>query len=87
MLDAERLDVYRVALDFQSQASALALRADAIVRDQLRRARLSVVLNIAEGAGQRSRAQKRHLYSIARGSAMESAAILAPEADRGQPRT
>jgi four helix bundle protein len=76
LLDAERLDVYRVALDFQSQASVLALRADAIVRDQLRRASLSVVLNIAEGAGQRSRAQKRHLYSIARGSAMESAAIL-----------
>jgi four helix bundle protein len=76
LLDAERLDVYRVALDFQSQASALALRADAIVRDQLRRASLSIVLNIAEGAGQRSRAHKRHLYSIARGSAMESAAIL-----------
>jgi four helix bundle protein len=76
LLDAERLVVYGVALEFQSQASALALRADAIVRDQLRRASLSVVLNIAEGAGQRSRPQKRHLYSIARGSAMESAAIL-----------
>ena len=76
LLDAERLHVYRVALEFQSQASGLALRADAVVRDQLRRASLSIVLNIAEGAGQRSRAQKRHLYSIARGSAMESAAIV-----------
>jgi four helix bundle protein len=76
LLDAERLDVYRVALEFHSQASVLALRADAVVRDQLRRASLSVVLNIAEGAGQRSRAQKRHLYAIARGSAMESAAIF-----------
>jgi four helix bundle protein len=76
LLDAERLDVYRVALEFHSQASVLALRADAVVRDQLRRASLSVVLNIAEGAGQRSRAQKRHLYAIARGSAMESAAVL-----------
>jgi four helix bundle protein len=76
LLDAERLVVYGVALEFQPQASALALRADAVVRDQLRRASLSCVLNIAEGAGQRSRAQKRHLYSIARGSAMESAAIL-----------
>ena len=75
-LDAERLVVYGVALEFQSQASALALRANAIVRDQLRRASLSVVLNIAEGAGRRSPAQKRHFYSIARGSAMESAAIV-----------
>jgi four helix bundle protein len=33
-------------------------------------------LNIAEGAGRRSRAQKQHFYSIARGSAMECAAII-----------
>ncbi|HYU42321.1 MAG TPA: four helix bundle protein [Vicinamibacteria bacterium] len=75
LLDAERLIVYGVALEFQLLASVLSLRADAIMRDQLRRARLSIVLDIAEGAGQRSRPQKRHL-SIARGSAMESAAIL-----------
>jgi four helix bundle protein len=76
LLDAERLQVYGVALEFQSFASALALRTDAVVRDQLRRASLSCVLNIAEGAGRRSRAQKRHFYSIARGSAMECAAII-----------
>jgi four helix bundle protein len=76
LLDAERLDVYAVALEFQVQASGLALRCDAVVRDQLRRASLSCVLNIAEGAGQRSRPQKRHLYGIARGSAMECAAIV-----------
>jgi len=75
-LDAERLDVYRVTLEFQSHASVLALRGDASLRDQLRRASLSCALNTAEGAGQRSRAQKRHLYGIARGSAMECAAIL-----------
>lgn len=76
LLDPERLVVYGVALEFQVHASALASRADAVVRDQLRRASLSCVLNIAEGAGRRSPAQKRHFYSIARGSAMESAAIL-----------
>ena len=76
LLDAERLHVYAVALEFQSLASALALRTDAVVRDQVRRASLSCVLNIAEGAGRRSRVQKRHFYSIARGSAMECAAII-----------
>jgi four helix bundle protein len=76
LLDSERLDVYRVALEFHEIATALALRADTIVRDQLRRASLSCVLNIAEGAGQRSRAQKRNLYGVARGSALECAAIV-----------
>jgi four helix bundle protein len=76
LLDSERLDVYGVALAFHEIATALALRADRIVRDQLRRASLSCVLNIAEGAGQRSLGQKRNLYGVARGSALECAAIL-----------
>lgn len=76
VLDAERLDVYAVALEFHAAATVFAARADAVVRDQLRRASLSCVLNIAEGAGQRSRAQKRNLYGIARGSALECAAII-----------
>jgi four helix bundle protein len=92
-LDAERLDVYRVALELQA-AAAVDLRHESVLRDQLRRASLSVPLNIAEGAGQRSRAQKRRFYAIARGSAMECAAIfdvlclrrLAPPSDCRQAR-
>ena len=75
-LDAERLDVYRVALELHVAAAALALGGDPVLRDQLRRASLSVPLNIAEGAGQRSSAQKRRFYGVARGSAMECAAIF-----------
>jgi len=75
-LDAERLDVYRVALELHVAAAALALGGDPVLRDQLRRASLSVPLNIAEGAGQRSNAQKRRFYGVARGSAMECAAIF-----------
>ena len=82
-LDAERLDVYVVALQFQSDAAELARRGDGVVRDQLRRASLSVLLNIAEGAGARSCGQKRQLYGIARGSAMECAAIVALLCARG----
>ncbi len=89
VLDAERLDVYRVAPEFQGVAAAVELRYAAVLRDQLRRASLSVPLNIAEGAGQRSKAQKCRFDGIARGSAMECAAIfdvlrlrrLAPQSD------
>jgi four helix bundle protein len=44
--------------------------------DQLARASLSIVLNIAEGAGKTSAADKRRYYLSARGSATECAALL-----------
>ena len=47
-----------------------------MLRDQLERASVSFVLNIAEGAGRFSRGEKRRHYSSAHGSAVESAAIL-----------
>jgi four helix bundle protein len=76
VLDAERLDVYKLALDFQLLASSLALRAPSALRNQLERASVSIVLNIAEGTGRRSPQDKSRFYSIARGSATECAAIL-----------
>lgn len=77
-LDAERLDVYRLALDFQSFAAPqlLLMREAASMRDQLDRASASIVLNIAEGAGRRTGAEKSSFYAVARGSATECAAIL-----------
>ena len=43
---------------------------------QLRRAIFSVSLNIAEGAGKSGVCDKKRFYEIAKGSAMESAAVL-----------
>ncbi len=71
----ERLDVYRVALEFSEWVACQAgIRSN--LRDQLQRASDSVVLNIAEGAGQQSKAVARRHYRIALGSAAECAAVL-----------
>jgi len=72
----ERLDVYRVAAEFQRLASDFARRSPHPFRDQLERASLSVVLNIAEGYGRSSPADKARLYVIARGSARECQALV-----------
>ena len=77
LLDAEKLDVYRIALEFQAITGQLVpKRGYAELRDQLERASISIVLNIAEGCGRRSPADKGRFYSMARGSATECAAIL-----------
>jgi len=74
--DAHKLAVYHVAVSLQAASASLLPRGYAILRDQLERATLSVVLNLAEGAGRRSRRDKARFYTIARGSAMESAALI-----------
>ncbi len=55
LLDAEKLDVYRVSLEFQALAARLVpKRGYTELRDQLDRASISIVLNTAEGCGRRS---------------------------------
>jgi four helix bundle protein len=79
ILDHERLDVYRLALDFlvfANQVLETLPRGRAHLCDQLTRASTSIVLNLAEGAGKHSKADKPRSYVTARGSATESAALL-----------
>jgi four helix bundle protein len=82
-LEIDRLDVYRVALEFQGFASGATRAVRGELRSQLERASLSIPLNVAEGAARRSPADRRHFFSIARGSAMECAALLDVLASRG----
>jgi four helix bundle protein len=74
-----KLDVYQIAVRFLPLAAAiaesLAPRYSSLA-DQLRRASLSIPLNIAEGSGKSTGLDRRRFYTIARGSAMECAAIL-----------
>ena len=77
--DHERLDVYRVAIDFVVRADDVVEklpRGRAYLADQLQRAATSIALNIAEGAGEFSKKGKARFYRIARRSATECAAIM-----------
>lgn len=79
MLDHERLDVYRLAMEFCALALGIAgrlPRGHAQLADQLRRAATSIPLNIAEGAGKTSGQDRVHCHRIARGEAMEAGAGL-----------
>ncbi|MBN1558593.1 MAG: four helix bundle protein [Lentisphaerae bacterium] len=78
-LDHERLDVYRVALDFAAWAYTVSRSLkglDRPARDQLLRASQSIALNIAEGCGKVPPADRGRFLQIAGGSARECGAIL-----------
>ncbi|HEY3815762.1 MAG TPA: four helix bundle protein [Polyangiaceae bacterium] len=78
MLGFQRLDAYRCAVEFlavSANLSARVPRGHGDLADQLRRAALSIPLNIAEGSGKGDRDAFR-FYRIARGSALECVAVL-----------
>jgi four helix bundle protein len=79
MLSFQKLDVYQRSIEFlvlAGQVRRALPKGHADLADQLRRSSQSIPQNIAEGAGRATRADKAKHYTIARGSAMESAAHL-----------
>ena len=76
--DHEKLRAYQDALKFVAFADPILSEIPAKVsaRDQLDRASTSVVLNLVEGNGKRSRTDRCRYLDIARGSALECAACL-----------
>jgi len=77
--DHEKLDVYKVSIDFvvmMDQIIEQFPRGRAYLADQFQRAATSIPLNIAEGAGEYSGAEKNRFYRIAKRSATECAGIL-----------
>jgi four helix bundle protein len=78
-LDPEKLPVFAHSLTFRKLAERLissAPRGQSDLVDQLRRASTSVVLNIAEGAGEFAPREKARFYRFARRSASECAALV-----------
>ncbi len=74
-LPYHRLIVYRRALELLAAVRAADV-VDSKLRDEALRAAKGVCLNIAEGAGRRSRADKARVYAIARGECSECVAAV-----------
>lgn len=78
MFDFEKFPVYIKTLDLikelQPQLKNKSINVN--IRDQLYRATMSILLNIAEGAGKYGKRDKKNFYTIARGSTQECVAII-----------
>ncbi len=78
VFDHEKLDVYRLSIDYVAFSYAIANGLSGNnrhARDQWLRAAQSIPLNIAEGDGKHSLKDRSRFFDIARGSALECAAI------------
>jgi four helix bundle protein len=78
IFDHDRLDVYRLAVEYTAESFRIAQGLPGLhrhARDQWLRAAQSIPLNIAEGNGKRSLNDRARFLDIARGSALECAAI------------
>ena len=83
MFDHEKLDVYRLLLEFIAWVAVLIDEVREAqgakvseVCNHLDRASLSALFNTAEGNGKRSHGMRRRFFDDARGSAKECAACL-----------
>ena len=79
MFDFEQLTFYKNAKQLNKEILRLVKdnkQIDVYVRDQLKRASVSIVINIAEGSGKFSKADKRNFYTTARGSTYECVSLL-----------
>jgi four helix bundle protein len=65
---------YQLALELHQACEQL--KAKAAIRDQLSRASLSIVLNLAEGSAKPTAPERRRFYAIALGSLRETEALL-----------
>jgi len=79
MFDFENLNVYQRAKELNKKILSFLKRnkhVDSYIRDQLRRASISMVINIAEGSGKFSKADKKNFYTIARSSVYECVSLM-----------
>ncbi len=67
----EKLVVYQKSVDFSDKITGVTVefpRGFSFLSDQLNRAALSIAANLAEGNGRFTKADRKHFFTIARGS-------------------
>ena len=86
MFDFQNLAVYKKAKLFHVYCKNIILikKLDRFVVDQLGRASFSVPLNIAEGSGKFSKADRKNYFTTARASVFECVAVLDIIKDEGK---
>ncbi len=75
----ENLEVYRKSVDFCEKTGIITdgiPKGNYYLTDQLNRAALSIALNLAEGNGKWTKADRKNFFIIARGSLHECVPIL-----------
>lgn len=77
MFDFQKLDVYQKSKRFYIDTRAIitTTKLDNYIKDQLSRAAFSVPLNLAEGSGKFSKADRKNYYTTARASLYECIGI------------
>ena len=85
VFDFEKLEVYKKSKILHSSIRVLITDSnlDKVTANQLRRASLSICLNLAEGSGRFTNPDRRNFYIISRSSVFEVAAILDILRDEG----
>ena len=79
VFDHQGLDVYHVAIDVAVCVEEMLAgigKDGAHIVNQLKRSSSSIPLNIAEGCGRESPADRARFFTIAKGSALESSASI-----------
>jgi four helix bundle protein len=82
----ENLQVYQKAVDLADNVASLTEgfpRGYYFLVDQLNRAALSIATNLAEGNGRFTKADRKHFFTIARGSVQECVPLLEVARRRG----
>ena len=79
MFDFEKLLVYQKVKSQNTRILKLIYRQkdfDPYLKDQWKRATMSIAINIAEGVGRVGKSEKKYFYSVARSSVHECVAII-----------